>query len=159
MMKVRFVFDFDSTKEVKVIAESLQPEIKHKIPKTNVDVSISEKTFSQKNGIANLPKDSAFKEKNVATIPAEIEVNSELRQKEFENYNTTDDHLMHLTGLVKDRYGNSYYKVKNSWGTTGDRIGNDGYIYMSIPYFKLKAISIFLHKDALDKTFKNQLKL
>ena len=45
-MKVRFVFDFDSTKEAKVIAESLQPEIKHKIPKTNVDVSISEKTFS-----------------------------------------------------------------------------------------------------------------
>ncbi len=46
MMKVKFVFDFDSTKEAKVIAESLQPEIKHKIPKTNVDVSISEKTFS-----------------------------------------------------------------------------------------------------------------
>lgn len=45
-MKVKFVFDFDSTKEAKVIAESLQPEIKHKIPKTNVDVSISEKTFS-----------------------------------------------------------------------------------------------------------------
>ena len=45
-MKVRFVFDFDSTKEAKVIAESLQPEIKHKIPKTNVDVSISKKTFS-----------------------------------------------------------------------------------------------------------------
>ena len=46
MMKVRFVFDFDSTKEVKVIVESLQPEIKHKIPKTNVDVAISEKSFS-----------------------------------------------------------------------------------------------------------------
>ncbi len=125
----------------------------------SLDVDVSEKTFSQKKGIANLPKDSEFKEKDVTTIPAEIEVNSELRQKEFENYNTTDDHLMHLTGLVKDSSGNSYYKVKNSWGTTGDRIGNDGYIYMSIPYFKLKAISIFLHKDALDKTFKNQLKL
>jgi len=46
MMKVRFVFGFDSIKEAKVIAESLQPEIKHKIPKTNVDVSSSEKTFS-----------------------------------------------------------------------------------------------------------------
>jgi len=46
MMNVRFVFDFDSIKEAKVIAESLQPEIKHKIPKTNVDVSSSEKTFS-----------------------------------------------------------------------------------------------------------------
>jgi len=46
MIKVRFVFDFDSTMEAEVIAESLQPEIKHKIPKTNVDVSISEKIFS-----------------------------------------------------------------------------------------------------------------
>jgi len=46
MIKVKLVFDFDSTKEAKVIAESIQPEIIHKIPKINVDVSISEKTFS-----------------------------------------------------------------------------------------------------------------
>jgi len=46
MIRVRFVFDFDSIKEARVIAESLQPEIKHKIPKTNVDASISERTFS-----------------------------------------------------------------------------------------------------------------
>jgi len=46
MMKVRFVFYFDSIKEAKVIAESLQPEIKHKIPKTDVDVYSSEKIFS-----------------------------------------------------------------------------------------------------------------
>ena len=45
-MKVRFVFEFDSIKEAKVIAESLNPEIKHKIPKTNVNVFSSEKTFS-----------------------------------------------------------------------------------------------------------------
>jgi len=45
-MKARFVFGFDSNKEAKVIAESIQPEIKNKIPKTNVDISISEKTFS-----------------------------------------------------------------------------------------------------------------
>lgn len=46
MKSVKFVFNFDSKEEAKIIAESLYPEIKHKIPKTNVEVSLSGKTFS-----------------------------------------------------------------------------------------------------------------
>ncbi len=46
MKKASFVFVFDTVEEARVIAESLSPEIKHKIPKTNVDVSISKKTFT-----------------------------------------------------------------------------------------------------------------
>ena len=46
MKSAKFVFTFDSEKEAMIIAESLQPEIKHKIPKTNVDVSLSGKNFS-----------------------------------------------------------------------------------------------------------------
>ena len=46
MKKARFVFNFDSTEEARIIAESLDPEIKHKIPKTNVHVSLSDNTFS-----------------------------------------------------------------------------------------------------------------
>lgn len=34
-----FIFHFDSVEETKLIAESLSPEIKHKIPKTNVKIS------------------------------------------------------------------------------------------------------------------------
>ena len=45
MANVRFVFDFDSIKEAKVVAESLNPEIRHKIPKTDIDISISKKTL------------------------------------------------------------------------------------------------------------------
>ena len=45
MAKVRFVFDFDSIKEVKVVAESLNPEIQHKIPKTDIEISIIKKTL------------------------------------------------------------------------------------------------------------------
>ena len=45
MAKVRFVFDFDSIKEVKVVAESLNPEIQHKIPKTDIEISINKKTL------------------------------------------------------------------------------------------------------------------
>lgn len=46
MKTAKFVFNFDSEEDARVIAESLDPEIKHKIPKTNVMVSLSNKTFS-----------------------------------------------------------------------------------------------------------------
>lgn len=48
MKSASFVFVFDSEEEAKIIAESLSPEIKHKIPKTNVEVSLSKNTFSLK---------------------------------------------------------------------------------------------------------------
>jgi tRNA threonylcarbamoyladenosine modification (KEOPS) complex Pcc1 subunit len=45
MISIRFVFDFDSTEEVRVVTKSLNPEIKNKIPNTNVDISTLKKTF------------------------------------------------------------------------------------------------------------------
>jgi tRNA threonylcarbamoyladenosine modification (KEOPS) complex Pcc1 subunit len=46
MKKASFIFVFDSEKEAKIVAESLNPEIKHKIPKTEIEVSLLGKTFS-----------------------------------------------------------------------------------------------------------------
>ena len=40
----------------------------------------------------------------------------EYRQLEFDNYQTTDDHGMLITGTAKDQDGNPYFLVKNSWG-------------------------------------------
>lgn len=114
-----------------------------------LDCDVSENTFSQKFGIAVIPKNSENKEKAMYYIVEETAVSPEFRQQEFENYNTTDDHLMHIVGLAKDQNGTEYYKVKNSWGTTGDRIGNGGYMYMSKAFFRLKTISVMVHKDAL----------
>ena len=45
MISIRFVFDFNSTEEARVVTKSLNPEIKNKIPKTNVTISTLEKTF------------------------------------------------------------------------------------------------------------------
>ena len=42
MRSASFIFNFDSKNEAKIIAETLKPEIKHKIPKTDVEISISE---------------------------------------------------------------------------------------------------------------------
>jgi len=46
MRKASFIFDFDSEEEARIIAESLIPEIKHKIPKTKVEVSLSKNRFT-----------------------------------------------------------------------------------------------------------------
>lgn len=115
----------------------------------SLDCDVSEKTFSQKFGVAIVPKNMNNIEKSLTYIVEENSVSPEFRQQEFENFNTTDDHLMHIVGLAKDQNGTEYYKVKNSWGTEGELIGNGGYVYMSKAFFRLKTISVMVHKDAL----------
>lgn len=119
-----------------------------------LDCDVSEKTFSSKFGIAVIPNDDSKNERSLTYIVEEENITPEFRQEEFENYNTTDDHLMHIIGLVKDQNGTEYYKVKNSWGSNSERIGNEGYIYMSKAFFKLKTISVMVHKEALSKNLK-----
>jgi bleomycin hydrolase len=119
-----------------------------------LDADVSEKTFSGKNGIAVIPNDDNDASVILTEIKPEKTITPEYRQSEFENYNTTDDHLMHIVGKAKDQKGNIYYKVKNSWGT---KSGRDGFIYMSIPYMRLKSISVMLHKDGLLKKTKTNL--
>lgn len=121
------------------------------------DGDVSEKTFSSRHGVAVVPAKKEQTEIALKQLVNEIDVTQEFRQKEFENYNTTDDHLMHIMGLVKDQEGNIYYKIKNSWGANSDRVGNGGYIYMSESYFKLKSISVMVHKDVLSDELKKKL--
>ena len=125
----------------------------------SLDIDVSEKTFSSKHGVAVLPKNVNENEKALIEIVSEKDVTAGYRQEEFENYNTTDDHLMHITGLLKDQNGTVYYKVKNSWGGDSERVGNGGYVNISESFFKLKTISVLLHKDALDKKLQTKLGL
>ncbi|MCD2259086.1 C1 family peptidase [Psychroserpens luteolus] len=118
-----------------------------------LDCDVSEKTFSAKHGLAIVPANDDTSA--LLKVSPEKDITAAYRQQEFENFNTTDDHLMHITGMLKDQNGTSYYKVKNSWGKNG--LGNDGYIYMSEAYFKLKTISIMVHKDALPSNLKAKL--
>lgn len=122
-----------------------------------LDCDVSEKTFSSKHGLAVVPKDKSKSKEAMTSITPEMEVTPEYRQQEFENYNTTDDHLMHITGILKDQNGTTYYKVKNSWGKNSDRVANDGYIYMSEAYVRLKTISVMIHRDALPSHLKSKL--
>ncbi len=125
----------------------------------NLDCDVSEKSFSSKDGVAVIPENPENKVKALQGIYTEKEITQQYRQDEFENYNTTDDHLMHITGMLKDQNGTTYYKVKNSWGTDEARTANGGYVYFSEVYMKLKAISVMVHKDALPKDLGKKLRL
>ncbi len=118
------------------------------------DADVSERGFSFKNGAAILPADEVTKEELWTKITPEKTVDQENRQKEFDNFKTTDDHLMHITGKAKDQNGTPYYIMKNSWGT-----GNlyKGYQYVSRNYFRMKTVSIMIHKDALPKDIRKKL--
>lgn len=124
-----------------------------------LDCDVSEATFSGKNGVAVIPASEDDAKTILTEIKAEKNITAEYRQQEFENLTTTDDHLMHIVGKMKDQKGNIYYKVKNSWGTDEKRVANGGYVYMSVPYMKLKAISVLVHKDALTQATRKILSL
>ena len=84
----------------------------------------------------------------------EREYTQEERQAAFDNYETTDDHGMLLTGIATDQDGKQYFKVKNSWAESGPY---KGYFYVSYPFFKYKSMEVAMHKDALPKDLKNKL--
>jgi bleomycin hydrolase len=76
------------------------------------------------------------------------------RQKTFDNFTTTDDHLMHIVGIVYDKDGKKYYLTKNSWGIYNNY---DGYLFMSEDYVKVNTIAFMVNKNAVPKSYKEKI--
>lgn len=133
---------------------------------------ISEPNFVQSQGIASMPmldtlamslqekskwntmSVSAKFRKLISSAHKQMNISQEMRQKGFDNYQTTDDHGMHIIGNAVDQLGNKYFIVKNSWGDYGDY---KGYHYVSYAYFAYKTMNILVHKDALPKIIRKKL--
>ncbi len=135
---------------------------------------VSEKGFSSKNGVAVIPqtdvtemadserlKWESMDEKDIANMMfsfdnpvPEKKITQEIRQEAFDNYETTDDHGMVITGIAKDQNGTKYYYIKNSWGTEYNEY--DGYFYASETFVKYKTMSWGVHKDAINKDLKKK---
>lgn len=121
---------------------------------------VSDKGFNFKKGVAIVPEMDEKKATQqdwdqVFLVPGkEKNITQELRQVDFDNYSSTDDHGMHITGLAKDQTGKKYYYVKNSWGTENPY---KGYIYVSESYFRLRTTVIFLNRNALPEATRKKL--
>ena len=126
---------------------------------------VSEPGFKPRDGIAIITKEDFIenensKNKSDSTLKQLLPKNSitqEIRQKAFDNYQTTDDHGMLITGIAKDQNNNKFFHVKNSWGT--DYNDYEGYIYVSETFLKYKTISCGVHKDVIPKNIQKRLNI
>jgi len=138
---------------------------------------VSEKGFSWKNGVSIVPDKSApemagleqakwekmtdaEKEKLLYKFDKPVpekKITQEMRQQEFDNYQTTDDHGMHITGIAKDQNGTKYYIVKNSWGNDDHKY--KGYFYASEAYVMLKTMDLMVNKKAIPEDIRKKLGL
>jgi bleomycin hydrolase len=121
---------------------------------------VSEPYFSWKNGVAFVPaKDvaslSAKEKQDLFNGPQpELVITPQNRQEAFDNYSTTDDHGMQITGIAKDQNGKEYYRVKNSWGPGNE---HSGYLYVTKAYVQYKTTSFLINKKALPAAFRKKL--
>lgn len=142
----------------------------------NWDGDVSEKGFAHGKGVAIIPEtentsaystadakkygkmtaeERAAEAYRFASPFPEMSITQDYRQKGFETQSTTDDHLMHVTGIVKDQSGKKYYITKNSWGPESNTTG--GYLNMSENYVRAKTIFIMVHKDAVPAEIRTKM--
>ena len=123
---------------------------------------VSEKYFSWKNGVAFVPEkewedmDDTEKKHMYDGPMDERSITPEKRQAAFDDYETTDDHGMHIVGIAEDQNGRKYYKVKNSWGDKNDY---KGYIYVSKAYVRYKTTALLLHRNGVPTSLLNKMNM
>jgi len=124
------------------------------------DADVSNSGFSAGNGIAIVPekdwKDRSLAERQGAFKQWEAEktVTQEYRQQMFDKQVTTDDHLMHIVGMLDEAHGGDFYAVKNSWGEISDL---KGFVNVSDSYMRLNTISFMVHKSAIPTDIQKRL--
>jgi bleomycin hydrolase len=120
------------------------------------DADVSERGFSFTRGLGILVDETVKKDEMWNGVMKELSVDPQKRQDAFDRFQTTDDHLMHITGKAKDQDGTVYYITKNSWGTENIY---KGFQYCSRNYVMMKTVAIVVHKDALPKDIKAKLNI
>jgi len=135
---------------------------------------VSERGFARKKGVAAVPQNDIAEMDGTERLkwekmdPSELSrrlysfdspmpekvITQEMRQLAFDNYETTDDHAMVITGLAKDQNGTPYFHVKNSWGRYNKY---DGHFFASRAFVQYKTLSWGVHKDAVPEALREKL--
>ncbi len=111
-----------------------------------VDADVSEPTIHSDQGYAVVEQDGG------GTV-----VNQAERDAMFDDFSTTDDHLMHVVGLATDEGGGRYYLTKNSHGP--DRGPYEGHIYLSANYVRAKVLAFMVHVDGIPPDLRQRLEI
>lgn len=102
--------------------------------------------------------EEGFKDNGYVRVKGEYEneklISQEQRQSAYKRGTTRDDHNMHLVGYTYDRKGEKFYILKNTWGK---KRGIDGSYYLSENYFRLRTVSVTVHKDAFPTEVKTKI--
>ena len=88
----------------------------------------------------------------LAYLPEPISNFQAERQAAFKNKTTELDHMMHLVGKVKDKKGEKWYYIKNSWGDYSNSLG--GFLFMREDYFKIRTLAIIVNKNSIPPDIK-----
>ncbi len=104
-------------------------------------------------GVSREEKDAILYNRN--SPGPEKKITQEMRQRAYDNKETTDDHAMHIYGVAKDQNGTKYYMVKNSWGDSGKYNGHN---YASESYVRYKTMNILVNKAAVPSHILEKLK-
>lgn len=98
----------------------------------------------------DIGNNGGFKDNGYVRVKGEYEnanlITQAQRQSAYERKTTTDDHNMHIVGITYDRNGEKFYILKNTWG---ENRGIDGSWYLSENYFRLRTISVTIHKEGI----------
>jgi len=126
------------------------------------DADVSNNGFSAQNGLAIVPardwkdKDATAQSNTFKVWEQEKNISPELRQHLFDRQITTDDHLMHIVGILNESHGGSFFVVKNSWGEISEL---KGFVNVSDAYMRQNTISFTVHKNAVPKDIRQRLGL
>ncbi len=125
------------------------------------DGDTSEWSFGAVEGVALLPaedwRDEGEGDQTCGARRPEKEVTQEVRQELFDNYSSTDNHLMHIIGTAEDQDGKRYYIAKDSFGEKGKKYG--GLMYLSEAYVRAKTIAIMVHTNAIPRELRRKLSI
>ncbi|HKJ32053.1 MAG TPA: C1 family peptidase [Balneolales bacterium] len=125
---------------------------------------VSNPGFNFKRGLAVVPN---YVENWDAMSPAardtifthaykQMNISQAFRQKMYNNYTTQDDHGMQIIGIYKDQNGDTFYRIKNSWGTKNV---DKGYFFASAAYVRLNTTTIMVNKNSIPVDLQKEMGL
>ncbi len=93
----------------------------------------------------------------LAYLPGAHRDLQKMRQTAYEDQSTLLNHMMHIVASARDKNGNKWYYVKNSWGGTTNKIV--GFLFMRDDYFKIRTVAIIVNKKAIPPAIRKKMGL